>query len=110
MNERYKAWQANLQTPKGLSRQEEKLHFDAVLDEYAAIKRELFLEGFAEYVYKQGYGAVSPSRNNGKPESWQDCGRRLWGKETFNQAFEKVIENKRAEKTRAATSPRSSSS
>lgn len=110
MNNRYEAWQANLNAPPGLSRQEEKLHFNAVLDEYAEIKRELFLEGFAEYVYKQGYGAVSPNKQNGKPESWQDCGRRLWGKETFNQAFEKVIESKRAVKTRAATSPASSSS
>lgn len=110
MNERYEAWQRNLNAPPGLSRKEEKLHLNAVFDEYAAIKRELFLEGFAEYVYKQGYGAVSPSKNNGKPESWQDCGRRLWGKEIFNLAFEKVIESKRAEKTRAATSPRSSSS
>lgn len=110
MNERYEAWQRNLNAPLGLSRKEERLHFDAILDEYAAIKREMFLPAFAEFVFRQGYGAAAPNKHNGKPESWQDCGRRMWGKEHFNREFEKVIERSRAGKTRGATSPQSSSS
>lgn len=109
MNERYEAWQRNLNSPPGLSRKEEKLRFDAILDEYAAIKRELFLNGFAEYVFKQGYGAAAPNKNNGKLESWQDVGRRLWGKECFNKAFEQVIERSRAAKTHTRTSQGSAS-
>lgn len=110
MNERYEAWQRNLNSPPGMSRQEEKIHFNAVLDEYAAMKREMFLPAFAEFVFKQGFGAAAPNKYNGKPESWQDCGRRLWGKEHFNTEFERVIERSRAGRTRAATSPPSSSS
>lgn len=109
MNERYEAWQRNLCSPPGLSRKEEKIHFNAILDEYAEIKREQFLPAFAEYVFKQGYGAVSPNKYNGKPESWQDCGRRLWGKRHFNEALEKVIERSRAGRTNATTSHSSSS-
>lgn len=108
MNERYEAWHARLCAPPGLSRQEEKIYSDAILDEYVAMKREMFLPAFAEFVFRQGYGAASPIKINGKPESWQDCGRRLWGKEHFNLEFEKVIERSRASKTRGATSPPSS--
>lgn len=99
MNERYETWQARISSPPGLSRQEEKIYSDAILDEYVAIKREMFLPAFAEYVYKQGFGAASPVKINGKPESWQDCGRRLWGKEHFNREFERVIERSRERKT-----------
>lgn len=109
MNERYETWHKNLNSPPGLSRKEETLRFNAILDEYAAIKRELFLDGFAEYVFKQGYGAAAPNRHNGKLESWQDVGRRLWGKEHFNQAFERVIERSRAGRTRSRTSAGSAS-
>lgn len=110
MNERYEAWQARLCSPPGLSRQDEKIYSNAILDEYVEMKREMFLPAFAEFVFKQGYGAVSPIKINGKPERWQDCGRRLWGKDHFNREFEKVIERSRAAKTRAATSLASSSS
>lgn len=105
MNERYEAWQRNLNAPPGMSREEEKIYSNAVMDEYAAMKREMFLPAFAEFVFKQGHGAAAPNKHNGKPESWQDCGRRIWGKEHFNMALERVIERSRAARTSSRTSP-----
>lgn len=109
MNERYEAWQRHLNAPPGMSRSEEKLHFGAILDEYAAIKRELFLDGFADFVVRQGFRAVTPGKINGKPESWQACGRRIWGETYFNGALEKAIERARSARTAFPMSEASSS-
>lgn len=112
MNERYKRWQETLNAPAGLSPVEERMHREAVLDEYAEIKRELFIDGFADYVVKQRFGALTPVKPYGmrQPETWQACGRRLWGKTHFNEAMKRAIERSRAAKTSSRTSPESSSS
>jgi hypothetical protein len=79
--------------------------FDDEMEEYIRDKRARFMDGFADYVVRQGYGAVSPIKVNGKPESWQDCGRRLWGKDHFNEALKRAIERRRGGKTSDPTSP-----
>jgi hypothetical protein len=93
-----------------LSALEARHAMNECLDEYARIKRELFLDGFCDYVIKQGYGAAAPNKYNGKPESWQQCGRRLWGTKHFDEAMKKAIERKRGARTSARISPGSSPS
>lgn len=107
MNERYQRWLENLNAPAGLSEVEVRRHTEACLDEYAEIKRELFIDGFADYVVKQGFGAVTPVKPYGmrQPETWQACGRRLWGKKHFDEAMRRAIERSRAAKTSSRTSP-----
>lgn len=92
MNERYVKWSELLnEVPEGLSEIQMRDHFWKQLVEYQEIKRELFLNEFAEFVFKQGSRAVTPKMINGKPESWQACGRRIWGEKHFNEAFKIVI-------------------
>jgi hypothetical protein len=88
---------------------EARRHLDECLDEYARVKRALFLDGFADFVVKQGFGAVTPIKPYGsrRPESWQECGRRLWGEKHFNEALKRAIERRRGGKTSAPTSPSS---
>lgn len=50
--------------------------------EYLAQYKQPLMEGFAQYVIRQGFGAVGPPRYmNGKmvTETWQGTGRRLFG-------------------------------
>lgn len=112
MNERYEAWLAKLNdVPHDATPMEVRQNLDQVLDEYAQLKREMFLPGFADYVLKQGYGAVSPNKikATGKFETWQACGRRIWGETHFNKAMREAIARSRGAKTSSKTSQGSAS-
>jgi hypothetical protein len=110
--EEYEAWHFQYIEAAGPSStsMEAKKKLDECLDEYARVKRALFLDGFCDYVIKQGFGAAAPNKINGKPESWQQCGRRIWGTIHFDEAMKRAIERKRGRKTSAQISPGSSPS
>jgi hypothetical protein len=110
--EEYEAWRfKHLEAVRDdMSEFEARREMNECLDDYARIKRELFLDGFCDYVIKQGFGAAAPNKYNGKPESWQQCGRRLWGTGYFDEAMRKAIERKRGRKTSVLISPESSPS
>lgn len=110
--EEYEAWHFKHVEAAGqpASEMDARRQLDECLDEYARVKRALFLDGFADFVVRQGFGAVTPIKPYGakKPESWQECGRRLWGEKHFNDAMHRAIERSRAARTSARISRGSS--
>lgn len=110
--EEYEAWHFKHIEAAGptSTAMEAKKQLDECLDEYARVKRALFLPGFCDFVIKQGFGAASPIKINGRPESWQMCGRRLWGTKHFDDAMKDAIARSRASRTAARTSRESSQS
>lgn len=106
----YEEWRAKYidVEPAQLSEMDMKRELSECLDEYAKNKRALFMDGFADYVVRKGFGAVTPNKINGKPESWQMCGRRLWGERPFNDAMARAIARSRGGKTNTRTSRGSS--
>lgn len=68
------------------------------------------IEHFARFVIAKGYGATTPHgrRNamNGKkePETWQACGRRLYG-ERFGPAMERALAEHQAAAVAAKSAP-----
>lgn len=106
----YEAWHfQHIEAAKtNLSSMDARKQLAECLDEYARVKRALFLDGFCEFVIKQGFGAAAPNKINGKPESWQMCGRRIWGTSHFDEAMKRAIEKKRGARTSARISPGSS--
>jgi len=68
--------------------------------EYYEQFRPAQMEHFARFVITKGYGAVTPNGRkdaNGRkePETWQACGRRLYG-ERFIAVMERVLAEHRA--------------
>lgn len=59
-----------------------------------------FVRGFARMVISKGYGAKAPVTQRDKHgkdiiETWQDVGRRLYGKDVFNAVLCEEIEAKK---------------
>ena len=52
--------------------------------------RERMLECFARFVIDEGYGAMTP-----RGETWQACGRRMFGEDRFNAALRAEIARRR---------------
>ena len=110
----YEAWHAKYIDNDALpmSAMDARRELDEALDEYARVKRALFLDGFCDFVIKQGFGAVTPNKPYGArgPETWQACGRRLWGETHFKEAMARAIERSRAARTSSRTSQESAPS
>jgi hypothetical protein len=67
------------------------------------------MESFAEFVLSKGHGAVTPhgiKGSNGRqvPETWQACGRRLFG-ERFVGVMERAVDAYRAAHAGHRTAP-----
>ncbi len=61
---------------------------------YAGIIPDMRL-AFARHVFKQGQGALAPTKDkSGRQESWQAVGRRLYGQE-FMKDLQRVIAESR---------------
>lgn len=78
-------------------------------DYYEANFRDKFMWGFANFVYEKGYGACTPHgrrhpQGGTVPETWQECGRRLYG-DRFKAVMARVIEERQAGRP-APTAPR----
>lgn len=63
----------------------------AGIDAHTEERRRQFVTGFARFVIERGSGAVAPTQDKGKPESWQAVGRRLYGTELFNETLQREI-------------------
>lgn len=56
--------------------------------------RQTSVLNFARFVISKGFGAMVPRKSGGKEETWQACGRRLYG-EAFIPAMEQALEEYR---------------
>lgn len=61
------------------------------IDQHTEERRRQFVTGFARFVIDQGSGALAPTKEGAKPESWQAVGRRLYGTELFNETLQREI-------------------
>lgn len=63
----------------------------ADVDTHTEERRQQFVVGFARFVIDRGSGALAPTQDKGKPESWQAVGRRLYGTELFNETLQREL-------------------
>lgn len=69
-----------------------------------------FVRGFARLVIDKGFGAIAPTTQkdkHGRPlqETWQDVGRRLYGRELFNTVLKEEIAARKVVPLQAASAP-----
>lgn len=57
------------------------------IQQHAEERKRLFVVGFVRFVIERGAGAIAPTQADGKPETWQAVGRRLYGVSLFNQVL-----------------------
>lgn len=61
------------------------------IDRHAEERRRTFVTGFVRFVIDRGSGALAPTKEGAKPESWQAVGRRLYGAELFNETLQREL-------------------
>lgn len=73
----------------------ETLQMRKEIEEYYAGLIPDMRRAFARHVYKQGQGAKAPTfEKNGRQETWQAVGRRLYGPEFMNDMKAVIEENR----------------
>lgn len=59
--------------------------------EHTEARKRQFVAGFARFVIGRGEGALAPTLVNGKQETWQAVGRRLYGAQLFSEVLRREL-------------------